>query len=342
MGERRRGALARAAYIRKGIGDPLAALTSIDRAASIDSDFAEQVARTHDAWSLALASAELQIVAQALATAAISVEECTREAETISELPVTRRRLQAIRNSVSRCAVDAAPGAFERFVLAHTVLQHLNELKSAAVPAVVKRLTCTGLLRFADSREAIDLSESRFEGLCKMATLRRFAAGQFDWERSGLPRSWLPRVRPWSELIGLLIMIASEWHAFGPAFFVHMPAAYPILALREGEVLKSYYRMAQAMELQPQIRGLIASAWLHSPATFEISPHLAWLNSVFAGNGAVIATMGPAPLDCGVLAQSVERQRAFNDGRFKPTIGLVVWSRRDMLAWAAAHREFGD
>jgi hypothetical protein len=342
MGERRRGILARAAHIRKPIGDPLAALTSTDRAESVDSDFAEHVARAHDIWSRVLASAELQVVARALVAAAISVEECTREAETITELPATRRRLEAIRNAVSSRMGKATPGAFERFVLAHTVLRHLHELESAAVPAVVKRLTCTGLLRFADGREAIDLSYSRFEGLCKMATLRRFAAGQFDWERSGFPRSWLPRVRPWSELIGLLAMIAAEWHAFGPAFFAHMPAAFPVFALREGEVLKSYYRMAQAMELQPQIKGLIASAWLHSPATFEVSPHLAWLNSVFARNGALMATMGPAPLDCGVLAQSVERQRAFNDGRFKPTIGLVVWSRRDMLAWAAAHREFGN
>ena len=341
MAERRGGIFARAAHIRKRVGDPLAAVTSIDRAESIDSDLAELVVRAHDMWSRVLASPELQVVARALAAAAISVEECTREAETITELPETRRRLEAIRNSVSRRAVDVGAGVFERFVLAHSVLRHLHELGSAAVPLVVKRLTCTGLLRFADAREALDLSESRYERLCKMATLRRFAAGQFDWERSGLPRSWLLRVRPLSELIGLLATIASEWRAFGPAFFVHMPATYPVLALREGEVLKSYYRMAQAMELQPEIKGLIASAWLHSPATFEVSPHLAWLNNVFAANGAVMATMGPAPADCGVLAQSMERQRAFDDGRFKPTIGLVVWSRRKVLAWAAAHRELG-
>jgi hypothetical protein len=320
----------------------LPALTSLDRAESIDSGFAEHVARAHDTWSRALASAELRVVARALAAASISVEQCTHEAETLTELPATRRRLEAIRRTVSSRIVDVVPGAFERFVLAHAVLRRLNELESAAVPPVVKRLTCSGLLRFADGHELVDLSGSRFEGLCKMATLRRFAAGQFDWERSGLPRSWLPRVRPVSELIGLLAMIASEWRAFGPAFFVHMPAAYPVFTLREGEVLKAYYRMAQAMELQPQVKGLIASTWLHSPATFEVSPHLAWLNNVFAGHGAVMATMGPATPDCGVLAQSVERQRAFRDGRFKPTIGLVIWSRRNVLAWAAAHRELGE
>ena len=32
-------------------------------------------------------------------------------------------------------------------------------------------------------------------------------------------------------------------------------------------------------------------------------------------------------------------RRAFNEGRFRPTLGLIVWTRRDMLAWAADHPE---
>jgi hypothetical protein len=118
-----------------------------------------------------------------------------------------------------------------------------------------------------------------------------------------------------------------------------MPATRPVHALLEREALKAYFRMAQSMELQPDVKALIASAWLHSPATFEVSPHLAWLNKTFADHGAVIATMGPAPPDCGVFEKSRERQRAFSEGRFRPTLGLIVWQRADMLAWAAAHRE---
>ena len=307
-----------------------------------DSELVEHCERALDGWSRALASPELQAVARALESAAISVEECVRESASTTELPATRRRLEAIRTIVARPTVGVAQGAFERFVLGHAVLRYLKELESAAVSPVVKRLTCTGLLRFADGGTVVDLSENRFVALCKLATLRRFAAGQFDWERSGLPRAWLPRVRPLSALIRLLSMVALEWRAFGPAFFVHMPATHPVPALLEREALKSYYRMAQSMELQPEVKGLIASAWLHSPATFEVSPHLAWLNKVFAEHGAVMATTGPAPIDSGVLAQSVERQRAFSEGRFKPTLGLVVWPRREMLAWAAGHPELGQ
>jgi hypothetical protein len=303
------------------------------------SEFAEHVERAHDAWSRALRSPELEAVARALEAAAITPADCVREVATISELATTRRRLETMRRIAARSAGGLLSGAFERFVLGHAVIRYRTEFESAAVTPVVKRLTSSGLMRFAEPRTRLDLSESRFVALCKMATTRRFAAGPFDWELAGLPRSWLPAVRPLPELFRLLAMVTFEWRGFGPAFFVHMAVSHPVVALREREVLKSYHRMARSMKLQPNVKGLIASAWLHSPATFEVSPHLAWLNKVFADNGAIVATMGPATPDCGVLVGSVERQRAFTDGHFKPTLGLVVWSRRDMLAWAVAHPE---
>jgi hypothetical protein len=303
------------------------------------SEYVECFERARDAWSNELASSELQSVSRALEVAGVNVAECVREAARITESPSTRQRLEAFRRVVARSTPGLAAGAFERFVLGSATLQYGGELQSAAVPPIVTRLTCQGLLRIADDRATLDVAEDRFVALCKMATLRRFAAGQFDWEHSGLPRSWLFRVRPLSALFRLLSMLAFEWRGVSPAFFVHLPIAYPVHALFEREALKSYHRMAQSMELQPEVKGLIASSWLHSPATFEISPHLAWLNKAFAAHGAFMATMGPAPPDCGVLAQSVERQRAFSEGRFKPTLGLIVWARRDVLLWAAAHPE---
>ncbi|HEY2376728.1 MAG TPA: hypothetical protein VGH98_12195 [Gemmatimonadaceae bacterium] len=302
------------------------------------SDCVDHFATVQDTWSSVLASPELRAVACALEAAAIDVGECVREAATISELPPTRRRLEAIQKVV-HAATDVAPGAFERFVLGHAVLSYRDKLRSSLVSPTVKRITCEGLVRFANSRTVLNVADSRFVSLCKMATLRRFAAGQFDWERSGFPRSWFHRVRPLPALGRLLSVVAFQWRGLGPAFFVHMPVTHPVHALFEGEALKSYYRMARSMELQPEVKGLIASAWLHSPATFEVSPHLAWLNKVFADHGAVMATTGRAAPDSGVFTRSVERQRAFDEGRFKPTIGLVVWKRRDMLAWAAAHPE---
>ena len=301
--------------------------------------FLDDIHRARDAWSAALASTEIRAIARALQEMGLGADECVRECAAITEVPATQRRLAAIKGALKSAVDEAGPGVFERFVLAHTALRYERALESAPVSPIVKRLTATGLARFADTRLTLDVASDRFVALCKMATLRRFAAGQFDWESSGLPRSWLMRVRPAAAMARLLRSIALEWRGFGPVFFVHMPVTYPVHALFEREALKAYYRMARSMEAQPRVKGLIASSWLHSPATFEVSPHLAWLNDLFAEHGAVVATMGRAAPDCGVLAQSVERQRAFDEGRFKPTLGLIVWARRDMLSWAAAHAE---
>ena len=302
-------------------------------------DVAECAQRALDTWSAALASPELSEVARALAGAAIDPEECILESTHITEAAETRRRLAAIRAAIADPLATLPRGSFERFVLARAALHSARALEAAPVAQAVKRLAWSGLERFADGRNVVELSENRFVALCKIATGRRFTAGQFDWERSGLPRSWLHRIRPRSALARVLSMVTLRWRGFGPAFFIHLAVTYPVRALLEREALKSYHRMAQSMALQPDVHGLIASSWLHSPDTFAVTPHLAWLNRVFVENGAVVATMGPADPESGVLAQSVERQRAFADGRFRPTLGLIVWPRREMLAWAAAHPE---
>ena len=48
----------------------------------------------------------------------------------------------------------------------------------------------------------------------------------------------------------------------------------------------------------------------------------------------ILATMGPADPSCGVLHRSPESKRAYDEGRLKPTLGLVIWPRDEMLAWA--------
>jgi hypothetical protein len=130
---------------------------------------------------------------------------------------------------------------------------------------------------------------------------------------------------------------------FAPALFPHV-GAHPKKSrlLVEKEVDKSFYRMAQSIELQPEMKGLVASSWLHSPDTHRVSPHLAWLNKTFQNNGAFICVMGAASVDSGVFHRSPERRKLYDAGQFKPTTGLILWPRRNMLEWAAEHPELAD
>jgi hypothetical protein len=302
----------------------------------------EYIERTRDGCARSLASAELTAVAAALQALGISTQECVKAATGISDRPDTWDRLQRIREAVVTATADVSPASFERYVLAHTTVHSLDRVVSEPVALSVKRLWCDTLLRFVDPRTAPRVSEQRFLALCKIASLRRFPAGQFDWEPSGLPRSWLPRVRPASAMLSVASLIALRWRGFRPAFYVHVTVTRPVHALLEREAEKAYHLMAQSMQLQADIKGMIASSWFHSPDTFKITPHLSWLNRVFLENGGVVGTMGPASADCGVFQRSPERQQAYDEGRFTPTLGLIIWPRQEMLAWAARHPELAS
>jgi hypothetical protein len=297
----------------------------------------EHIDGTRAALTDALASVELRTVADAI-TAEGSLDGILRHMALASEAPGTLDALTAMEHAIAARLAVCPEGCFERFVLTLTASRSLDRLAAAPLPDAVKRLWCEAMVRCSDGRLRVKVSERRFVGLSKIASLRRFPAGQFDWEPSGLPRSWLHRVRP-PQMLAHVLRLVWQWRGFSPAYFVHMTVTRPVPALLEREAEKSYYRMAKSMELQPEVNGLIASSWLHSPDTFRVTPHLAWLNRVFLENGAVVSTMGPASPDCGVLHRSPERKKAFDEGSFAPTVGLIIWPRRDMLAWAARHPE---
>lgn len=298
---------------------------------------ADPIARPAGETPVADALAE---VGEALPAIGTTTEACVALLARVTEARDTRQPLADIRAALAARGIDVTTGAFERFVLSAAAARSLARLDACPLSAPVKALCHEALTGFATTRARLDVSHGSFPALAKVATLRRFPAGQFDWEPSGLPRSWLPRIRPARALLRTLGWVASgPTRGFGPAFFIHMGTRSRNYALLETEALRSYHRMAQSLALQPRMKGLIASSWLHSPDTFAITPHLAWLNRVFIEHGAIVATMGPADPQSGVLHRSPERKRAYEEGRFTPTLGLIVWPREAMLAWAAAHPE---
>jgi len=253
-------------------------------------------------------------------------------------------RLKAIEDEVFADMPERVPGSFERLLLMRQQLKALPQIAPLPVSEDVKRLFCEEFQYVATPpRGAVfDAARGSFVALCEVATLRRFPAGQLHWNLSGLPRSWLLKVRGRARLT-LLAWVAGRLRGFRPVFFPHLNAHRKSRwILTEQESNRSYYRMAQSMIHQPGVKGLVASSWLHSPDTFAVSPHLAWMNRTFLENGGLVVIMGPADPDCGVLSRSPERKKLYDEGTFKPTTGLVIWPRAAMLDWAARHPELAD
>jgi hypothetical protein len=282
-------------------------------------------------------------VADALARLGIGPARCVSLISSVTESDESREPVRALKASLSQLGAEPEGCHLERFLLIHSAIETLRTLPDAPVTDYVKASICDEFQFFAFPGGALgtefDVNTSGFVAMCKVATLRRFPAGQFAWEVSGVARSHVLRVRPW-ELPRVGYFLATKMKGLGPVFFSHLNARRKNKSLLEDEANKSYYQMAKSLELQPAVKGFAASSWFRSPDTHRVSPRLAWLSRVFLENGGLVATAGPVDPDCGVLYRSPTRQRLYETGEFKPTRGLVIWPRKEMIAWANAHPEF--
>lgn len=239
--------------------------------------------------------------------------------------------------------------ALPRALLAAVALQNLKRLEDLPLETSVKSMLCDYCKFFVSPRPGeirlFDPKQYSFLALAKIALLERFPAGQFDWEISGLPRSWLFGI-PFSSLPKVAYFLARKLKGFAPCIVPHMAfrPKNPLVArcLMQRECEKSWYRMALSAERQPEIRGMVAGSWLFSPDTYKVSPHLSFLAKPMIESGGLNTIRGKAKLGGGLFAGSESRRKLYESGEFKPTMGLVLWSRDQMIQWAHSHPEFGD
>lgn len=308
--------------------------------------FNQLIKETRGECERALLQPDLRKVKHALEQNEVSPAQLVTLVREISEPEATLKHFRELKNRLLQSLPDLDEIALERYALIHGALVSLDKLIEAPICYSVQALICKKFQWFANLddgwRPQFRVGCSSFAAMCKMVTMRRFPAGQLDWEISGLPRSWIFKVGP-RDLPRLLHYVMRRLGGFAPAFFAHVTLhKKDSLFFLEREINRSYHRMAKCLELQPSIRGFLTSSWFYSRETFRVSPHLAWLTKVFLENDGLVVDTGPAELDSGVFTRSPERKRLYESGQFKPTNALVVWGRNEMIKWASNHPEFGE
>lgn len=241
---------------------------------------------------------------------------------------------------------DIAPARLQRSLLLGATLESLDILEAFPLETSVKFLICEEFQFFANPAERelplFAPEKYSFLALAKISILERYPAGQFHWEVSGFPRSWMFKVPP-ADFPRLAYFLGIKLGGFAPCFFPHMATRRknPLMLL-EKESDKSWFRMAVSAQLFPGIRGLVASSWLHSPDTYRVSPHLSFINKPFVESGGLVTTMGEADQSAGYMVGSAQRRQMLENGKFQPTLGLVLWSRKQMAQWAEMHPELAQ
>jgi hypothetical protein len=308
-------------------------------------DLPTQIAETKDICSCELQREPLAHIGDRLAQASAKTSDSVSIVRSLGRSPDPKADLATLAGEMG-LEEEIARGTLQRALLLRAALVSLDKLDSLPVDPSIKGLICEEFQFFAKpSPREMGLfapAEYSFHALCKIAVLERFPAGQFHWEVSGFPRSWLFRLSP-TALPRVLYFLWAELGGFAPCIAPHMATRRknPLMLL-EKEAGRSWFRMASSAQLWPGIRGLVAGSWLYSPETFRVSPHLSFLTKPFVESGGLVTTMGKADESAGYLTGSAQRRHLYESGKFKPTMGLVMWSRQQMMQWALAHPEFGE
>lgn len=222
-----------------------------------------------------------------------------------------------------------------RWILAQAALRSLDQIGELPVIAEVRRLILLNYQMIADlgpGRDALFLPRGKeFREIAEITILRRFVAGQLHWDISGIPRS-LPLRMSWRDALRTVRAVC-HMGGWAPCFEAHLPRCGSRFLI-ESEYKRCYIRMARSMELQPGIRGIIGSSWIHSEETMRISPHLNWINRLFLDNGGLLVHIGPASPDSGFLVGSQQRRQLFDSGTYRPRNAMFIWPRIELLKWA--------
>jgi hypothetical protein len=307
---------------------------------------ADKLAETREVLTKALSGSSFAHIRESMQRVGVEATHSIDALRSTVRTPVACDRPAVLRNYLGYDFGQEDASAPQRYLLILAARSNLSAVERLPVHHAVKRLICHEFLFFCNPPSR-DIDLFRIDGhpfncFCKIALLERFPAGQYDWEVSGFPRSWVLKV-PKTEVPRVMYFLARKMKGFSPCIETHMAVRPPNSTLIfERRSNKAFYRMARSVEMNTAIKGLVAFSWLFSPDTLRVTPHLSFINKPFVESGAIVTTMGTAAENSGFLVGSVERKKLYEKGEFKPTMGLVLWSREQMIRWADSHPELEE
>jgi len=94
-------------------------------------------------------------------------------------------------------------------------------------------------------------------------------------------------------------------------------------------------RMAEVLELNPSVLGIVGVGWFYDPAVAENSPTLAYIQDTQTKYGAFHVRIGTEPHHIqNAIYKSALRRRLYEEGKYLPTCYMLAWPRSPLLAWA--------
>lgn len=101
-----------------------------------------------------------------------------------------------------------------------------------------------------------------------------------------------------------------------------------------------FLRIADLLESRPYMKGVyVGSGWLYDPNLSKVSPRLGYHLGLTLPNGARTFFYGYDDENSCAFAKSETRRRLFEEGKYRPALHVLIWPRKELLAWAAESRK---
>jgi hypothetical protein len=172
-------------------------------------------------------------------------------------------------------------------------------------------------------------------GLCRLKVLPCGSEVVDSW--AGIPRNTLFRGGI-SQFLQEGVFLCARLGGTKPLYESHWDRRLVRLFTKR-EYDLCYARIAELLELNPEVKGMFGASWWFDPQLQDIAPELLFLRQVPEENGARVFHMGPdANAARDAIQFSQKRKALYESGRFMPSRYMMVWARSDMLDWARRFR----
>jgi hypothetical protein len=163
-----------------------------------------------------------------------------------------------------------------------------------------------------------------------------FACGATLAEPYGGPRRQLLLTAGFPTALGLLAVLVRERGVTTPYLSLHLHP--PLLhAFNPAGWRKAYLLLAELLQWNPNLRGVLGGGWYCDPEMRRVSPHLTYIRDI-ADEGGALFMRGPISED-DIKSATVApgpRREAYLAGDYRPSNYVMIWPRKDVLAWARA------
>ncbi len=249
--------------------------------------------------------------------------------------PLTRKWCSEIEASGGSSALEN----YHKMVLVNLMTDFENRIKGLRVPDSMLTLLAVSfqriLAQLEDAENNFYLHDNELFrkdlALCRLKLLP--CGSELVDVYSGVPRSILLRGNL-QQFVCCTRFFLVKGSGFRPWYESHWDRRL-IRSFTPQDYDQCYLRVAELLELNPEIKGMMGSSWWFDPALESISPNLTFLRKVPLDSGAQLFRVGAsATATRAAIHLSAERRRLVDSGKYIPTIYMLAWDRKDLLEWA--------